>query len=290
MNSAVCGEESRLPPELERQIFEIAALSRPVAIPTLMLVAWRVKTWLEPLLYRVVSLTDRPSKDGFPHFTSEILLRAVHQKPAGFLEKSVRHLYLWQAYRCDMAVILPACTGVTSLFVMTTGLDLHSVGDMQDLRRLAIEIGVLFSNHDLDFTHHLFRNITHLEIFDERDPPISIWAGLPLVPNLTHLSFWGRMLLDIAAHSVLPACPRLQYLVFLGTSTSLAAAELTAYKTLAADPRFVAVALTDFEGDWLHGAQLGQDYWSSVEVFVAAKRTGQIASSEYAISVDGSSQ
>ncbi|KAJ6448242.1 hypothetical protein DFH09DRAFT_1118883, partial [Mycena vulgaris] len=57
--------------------------------------------------------------------------------------------------------------------------------------------------------------------------------------DLTHLSFWGRMLLDIAAHSVLPACPP--------------------------------------QGDWLRGARLGGDYWSCVEVFVAAKRTGQFA-------------
>ncbi|KAJ7131272.1 hypothetical protein C8R44DRAFT_871785 [Mycena epipterygia] len=37
--------------ELERKIFELAALSRPKAIPTLMRVAWRVKLWVEPLLY-----------------------------------------------------------------------------------------------------------------------------------------------------------------------------------------------------------------------------------------------
>jgi hypothetical protein len=34
-----------LPTELERQIFELCALSRPVRIPKLMLVAWRVKEW-----------------------------------------------------------------------------------------------------------------------------------------------------------------------------------------------------------------------------------------------------
>jgi hypothetical protein len=35
-----------LPADLERAIFEIAAHARPVSIPTFMLVAWRVKTWL----------------------------------------------------------------------------------------------------------------------------------------------------------------------------------------------------------------------------------------------------
>jgi hypothetical protein len=34
-----------LPLELERHIFEICALSRPVGIPKLMLVGWRVKEW-----------------------------------------------------------------------------------------------------------------------------------------------------------------------------------------------------------------------------------------------------
>jgi hypothetical protein len=34
-----------LPPELEREIFEICAISRPASIPNLMLVAQRVKEW-----------------------------------------------------------------------------------------------------------------------------------------------------------------------------------------------------------------------------------------------------
>ena len=33
------------PLELERLIFELAALSLPVSIPNLMLIAWRVKDW-----------------------------------------------------------------------------------------------------------------------------------------------------------------------------------------------------------------------------------------------------
>ncbi|KAJ7622098.1 hypothetical protein FB45DRAFT_121814 [Roridomyces roridus] len=40
-----------LPPELERDLFELAAYTRPRSIPKLMLVAWRVKAWVEPLLY-----------------------------------------------------------------------------------------------------------------------------------------------------------------------------------------------------------------------------------------------
>ena len=38
-------DHPRLPPELERVIFEIAALSYPTTTPNLMLIAWRVKNW-----------------------------------------------------------------------------------------------------------------------------------------------------------------------------------------------------------------------------------------------------
>ncbi|KAJ7095067.1 hypothetical protein C8R44DRAFT_813875 [Mycena epipterygia] len=44
----------RLPPELERLVFESAALSHATDIPNLILVAWRIKNWVEPLLYRAV--------------------------------------------------------------------------------------------------------------------------------------------------------------------------------------------------------------------------------------------
>lgn len=41
----------KLPVELEREIFELAALSRPVTIPKLMLVSWYVNKWYFLWLY-----------------------------------------------------------------------------------------------------------------------------------------------------------------------------------------------------------------------------------------------
>jgi hypothetical protein len=38
-------EHPILPLELERLIFELSALSWPLSVPNLMLVAWRVKQW-----------------------------------------------------------------------------------------------------------------------------------------------------------------------------------------------------------------------------------------------------
>ncbi|KAJ7890256.1 hypothetical protein B0H13DRAFT_2341092 [Mycena leptocephala] len=42
--------------EPERTIFRIATLPRPTSIPKLMLIAWRVKHRVEPLLYHALSV------------------------------------------------------------------------------------------------------------------------------------------------------------------------------------------------------------------------------------------
>ncbi|KAJ6534252.1 hypothetical protein B0H19DRAFT_1185616 [Mycena capillaripes] len=74
--------DPRLPPELECRIFEAVALAHPTKIPQLMLVAWRVKEWVEPLLYHVIFLTDVSrvtywQSQGFPIVPPDILLAAI---------------------------------------------------------------------------------------------------------------------------------------------------------------------------------------------------------------------
>ncbi|KAJ7906692.1 hypothetical protein B0H13DRAFT_2662708 [Mycena leptocephala] len=107
--------DPRLPPELERNVFEIAALSRPTSIPHLMLIAWRVKDWVEPLLYRVILLdSGAVSKDmqGFPTLTPEILRRVIASRPPEFVQSVVKHLFLWAPHRNNVDTILAACVGV----------------------------------------------------------------------------------------------------------------------------------------------------------------------------------
>ncbi|KAJ7224649.1 hypothetical protein GGX14DRAFT_557508 [Mycena pura] len=68
-----------LPAELERQVFELTALSRPVCIPRLMRVALRVKQWVEPLLYRTL-IFNKVLIDGFPRCTMEIFTQITQTK------------------------------------------------------------------------------------------------------------------------------------------------------------------------------------------------------------------
>ncbi|KAJ7461189.1 hypothetical protein FB451DRAFT_1405047 [Mycena latifolia] len=94
-----------LPLDLERHIFEITALSRPVLIPRLMLVAWRVKEWAEPLLYRTITTSDASRivhDENYPLLTSAAMLLALEKKPATFFRDAVRNLYLIVADAKDL--------------------------------------------------------------------------------------------------------------------------------------------------------------------------------------------
>ncbi|KAJ7912448.1 hypothetical protein B0H13DRAFT_2660086 [Mycena leptocephala] len=92
MSSAMAEVSPTLPLELECRIFETAALSRPVSIPAMMHVAWRVKHWLEPLLYRTLAFTDsKRLLDGFPFLNQGIFERLVRTKPA-LLRDTVRNV------------------------------------------------------------------------------------------------------------------------------------------------------------------------------------------------------
>ncbi|KAJ7445105.1 hypothetical protein FB451DRAFT_1293379 [Mycena latifolia] len=298
-------KDPRLPPDLEREIFEICALARPVTIPGLMLVAWRVKKWVEPLLFRIVCIAPRLRRPAqidnlglrLPFFTSDRLLHLMNERPTGLVANSVRHLYLLppreggeQAmlrHTTNMDAILPACIGLTTLFIAPKETEFcATLGDMYALRRLTVDASEFFKQHPEGFAHWLFRNITHLEIFSGQIGSAATWAALALVPHLTHFSFWEEAFLNGRAGAVLAACPRLQYLVFLSISPGFILSCAPACVRLAADPRFVAVIVRDSKRDWLFSALQKQDYWTRVEAFIAAKRAGSVASSGYRVTSD----
>ncbi|KAJ7868505.1 hypothetical protein B0H13DRAFT_1573477, partial [Mycena leptocephala] len=182
-----------LPPELERVVFEISALSRPIDIPNLMLIAWRVKEWVEPLLYRVILLSSSLKSreiSGFPVFTADILLRVIASKPPGFLQNAVRNMLLdYEAGRpSDVDAILTACNCVTNLFQSST-----NVRALQHLQRLAISWDEAFLDYSVvDNPSSFLNNLTHLELRDGdwyRESVDHVCAQVALIPSLTHISF-----------------------------------------------------------------------------------------------------
>ncbi|KAF7377106.1 hypothetical protein MSAN_00129600 [Mycena sanguinolenta] len=109
-----------LPPELEREIFETCAFSRPVSIPKLMLVAQYVKEWVEPLLYRtILTLGYNHSIEDLPRFTEATFSSVLRRKSPVFFQNAVRHFMLMGLFNYSkVEAILTLCTGVEDLCIL----------------------------------------------------------------------------------------------------------------------------------------------------------------------------
>ncbi|KAK7040064.1 hypothetical protein R3P38DRAFT_2902991 [Favolaschia claudopus] len=278
----------RLPPELERQIFEQAALSCFQRIPTLMLSAWRVKLWLEPILYRVVIdpdlVDDEEAHVEYPYMPDHTLLQKLSIFPSSNVGLFVRHL-LWDLGAQnvdDLLVALSFCVHVVDLFILGGPylVLLPAINRLQNVSHLAIHVQSLYaSGGSIDFASPLFNRLTHLELLGcDSNDFLDALVGLGAVPNLTHISF--NVVLDAAAvHEQIRRHTNLQCIVFFEVGQAQ-------HLPLSADDRFVAVRQTRYITDWLRGATTGEDYWWLVERFIEAKRAGKVERSQYMIADD----
>ncbi|KAJ6474913.1 hypothetical protein C8R45DRAFT_1160147 [Mycena sanguinolenta] len=279
----------RLPPELERKIFEIAALTRPKRIPTFMLVSKRVRYWVEPLLYRVVFVEGRVRlalraalRDlDLPAFVSSAIQQRSH---TCFLH--VRHLFIHRTV--DDALVknwLLACTGITNLFAQFHGTPevLLSISGFANLQYLTIGDSAFFTVHDGSVTivpSPFFPALTHLALWGSGITGTldHLYLSISLMPQLTHLALFSRAASRVS-HLVLCANVQLRCIVFLYTASSLNGSPLVD------DGRFVCIDETAVPYvDWLRGVVFGEHYWSLADTFLAARRAGKIDRSRYRIS------
>ncbi|KAJ7749694.1 hypothetical protein B0H16DRAFT_1691808 [Mycena metata] len=172
-------------PELEREIFEETALMHKSSIPNLILVARRVFVWIEPLLYRVVCV-EIPSLK---------LVRAIltSEKPPPFFHNAVRHLALLRgpSTSIDNLRVLGLCRGISSFGATNLNVDgavLVGLEHCVNLRRLSLCLSLLFDTA-VDFTHPIFRSLTHLDLFDSvQHGVMGLLPFIPTLPALTHLA------------------------------------------------------------------------------------------------------
>ncbi|KAJ7480351.1 hypothetical protein B0H11DRAFT_2421164 [Mycena galericulata] len=305
------GTYPRLPRELERAIFETSAISRPVTILTLILVAQRVKIWkitissswlyrVEPILYRIVYLWEGEALavEGFPRFTFKTFLQAIEQKPPEFFNCAVRHLFLGEPeagrpsselHARTIDSILNVCTGITTLFAWTAfPNNLPALNALDSLHRLAFSIVELFGPNPTGcFAQPLFRNITHLEMLDSIPAfTCSHAASLSLIPHLTHFAF-GDCRLCSGFCGAFRLCARLTCIVLL-EAESMGDVDVEA-DSLLEDTRFVAISEDNFRVDWARGVFRGRDYWVLADAFLAARRAGKVDRSHYYIHDDDES-
>ncbi|KAJ6551286.1 hypothetical protein B0H19DRAFT_1157110 [Mycena capillaripes] len=267
---------SVFPADLEREIFETTAFMHHGSIPVLLRVARRVLVWIEPLLYRVVTI----------HTMALVIKKAIQTKEASFFRDSVRHIQIgpsrhWSAV--DTHALLRLCTRLVSVaYTRDPGgpVFLMALEDNRGIRRWSGRLEPLFGPSTLDLAHPVFHTVTHLDVLDGlRGDDTRICAALHTMLALTHVCLNGDMVEVDLLHRVLDQCTHLRVLVGMwsgGRAKEMAARHRRDGVT---DMRYVVTICTHYWDDWEVGARGGTDFWVAAEAFVQRKHRGEIEES-----------
>ncbi|KAJ7776345.1 hypothetical protein B0H16DRAFT_1684224 [Mycena metata] len=264
----------RLPFDLERTIFELAARSFRGRIPILLLVSQRVHKWVEAILYRLVIVETYTSRlSDYPVFSHEVIVRRSDNLE--FLRASVRYLFIIDASSIppEVANIVSACNLLKTLAYAPAKSPADLLRDKQYLQRLTINVTAFLACSPPESTGDpLLPSLTHLELLDTywgHDEPPDLSAHLALVPNLTHLALNGIQY-SVSLNDMLRADSRLRCIVFFADAAP-------ARHPLSDDHRVVYVEQhTNYQLDWIRGIDGGKDYWALADAFIAARLTGQV--------------
>ncbi|KAK7051902.1 hypothetical protein R3P38DRAFT_3255153 [Favolaschia claudopus] len=280
-------ESPILPPELEREIFETAAIRHPKVIPTLFLVSRRVHDWVECVKYRTILPAGREAELGVDTqmLCSDVqLLRAIQSesKPESFFCDRVKHLFAQDITASQFRTLLSACKNIDILAVLTSHrAEAQPMFELQALHpcRLGIEISDLIPSLPQDAHFHpILTSVTHLDLYDVKHRDDFI-GNLALLHTLTHLSLWNGSASVAEMSAVLSKCRRLEALVDMH-----AGVPKDAHPTFeddapcTAEVRFVSISLNDdaYLRDWVVGTQGGIDFWARADAFIIRRRHGKI--------------
>ncbi|KAJ7150753.1 hypothetical protein C8R46DRAFT_1124051, partial [Mycena filopes] len=248
MENSSTNLEPTLPPELEREIFEFAALWYPTTITSLLRVCHRVHCWINPFLYTVLPLV-RSGRMGHVEKT----LRA---KP--FLRRPIGHVLvdLHSFDDADWIALLRLTSSPTQEppeFAMK-GLDVTAPGlkgvfvTLPLITLLPQRLAFEFLRQDatsgiFDTLSPYFVNLTHLTLL-HADPYEWVfwrsWEHLTTLPALTHLCLSANISRVILPH-VLKDCPALQAVLttWLVPAATRARVEAFSFVLRTPDPRVV---------------------------------------------------
>ncbi|KAK7050745.1 tyrosinase central domain-containing protein [Favolaschia claudopus] len=267
-----------LPPELEQLIFEITADMYPKSIFNLLQVARRVHIWVQPLLFRVIRVNTHNKA-----LTNILKTGKTDSKRPDHPYGQVRHLALESIHNCSVdegGLILELCTNLVDLGLNSWFTDpalLPVLGTLQ-LRRLAVNLRVLFGQSPIDLRHPLFHSVTHLDIF-RVEGVADILPKLSVLPSLTHLALDSDLPREKIL-GVLPGCEDLKVLLVQWRRFEKEGFA-TAKVPCVYDVRFVIAIYSDYWAEWENGARGREDSWSRADEFVLRKRKGEVEEMRY---------
>ncbi|KAJ7207794.1 hypothetical protein C8J57DRAFT_1403088 [Mycena rebaudengoi] len=253
-----------LPPELEREVFEIAAVRHPETILALVLVAQRVLHWIEPLLYRTLVLTKTWPRE-------KNALVPISDRASAKFTKYVRNIMDSYPAPCP-SPLLSLCSSISKLALFQPEPAMLPVLDNMRVQHLSIVLRHLFGG-EIDPGRPLFRGLTHLDLWDDflDDLPIAD------LPALTHLCINNERESSFLL-TMFENCDKLHVLVNMYWK-QLDLERARQAPDLVDDPRFVLMALDsdEYMADWRVGANGGQDFWARADRFVAKRKRGEIS-------------
>ncbi|KIM45609.1 hypothetical protein M413DRAFT_24776 [Hebeloma cylindrosporum] len=256
------------PPELEREIFEVAVHSnKNKRFVNFMLVARRVHDWIASDIYCIASQLPQNS---FPPRKWGALTTSVE-----YFGPFVKHLIIggpsWD--HDSLAEFFEACHTVADLALWThiPIRELRPVLERLSLKRLSANLtGLDFE----DLTNSIFASITHLDItrFD-RGPHI----GWPQWRAFTHLTFLTHLAInepmddsDEIIQNLLRGCQRLRILLIIEVRDPWDLKDVPF-----GDPRLVFMKIQRYVcEDWVEGAKGNEDIWRCAEEISRAKHYG----------------
>ncbi|KAJ7480852.1 hypothetical protein FB451DRAFT_1446947 [Mycena latifolia] len=268
--------EPILPPELERQIFEMASRwdpDYPETVLNVAAVAQRAFEWTKPSL-RVVCF---PGDDGL----AAALVQHIDSGPnSGLLRTAVRRVWLERAASPAVALrLLELSTNIIDLVLIGAFCkpDVLRIVSGLELRRLSCVLWHLFgSSEAINLATALFASVTHLDIADsvEHDKG-HIFAQLRGMKALTHLAFSDPELSAVSMQQILSARPgghaQLEVVVILfeDNQEGITRAREFAQELAPADLRLVITVVPYRDKDWKVGTRGGADFWKQAEELVS---------------------
>ncbi|KAF8215208.1 hypothetical protein K438DRAFT_772562 [Mycena galopus ATCC 62051] len=284
-----------LPPELEREIFELAAANDPVddwgwrhqhvgdTVLVLPQVCRRVQNWIEPFIYERISLLWS-CNGGEP---GPKLLATINTRPASFFAAHVRFLYFDGTIPLPTVQrVLSVCTGAVSVGCHQPYLYLAHVLAPLPLQRLCVAEFALPSRPAA--LPPWAASLTHFGITKVVPPdPAAAFAALPA---LTHLAVDYEALPDpgdgpqfhvgTVLAGLLRACPRLRCLVLMTCSkTDYNCAHQRIREDKFADARFSVHLRPIPDGTWDAWSRRVPDVFAEADERMATRRAVTAAKS-----------
>ncbi|KAF7311868.1 hypothetical protein MIND_00197600 [Mycena indigotica] len=288
----------RLPPELERRIFETSALLDRSSIPRLLLVASRVLIWIEPLLYRSLEI-------GLSGVDGLNVVRAVLAKPTEFISRSLRSLVFghnffqyWASLSEDDKLKLSSLIKGRITHVGVAGA-VHCMSILEEFSASPLQLSCylddLFGYTVFEAVsttsglravvqHPIFRQLTHFRIFNANpsrtEPILTIARQLPALTHLAMPSYhFGRSIninpREQRVKQYLTECRMLQVLVSIEESVSDERPQQVAETVVHDAPEEVVPDIRFVECNvvhWLEDARPGYNFWDKAEALIALRR------------------